>query len=70
MNGLEFIEAVRSDESYQQVKLVMVTSETEPTYRARALLAGADEFAMKPFTEDILINKLKRIGALPASSSC
>ena len=70
MDGLEFIEAVRADESYRSLKLVMVTSETDPTRMARALMSGADEFAMKPFTEEILIDKLKLIGALPDRASC
>ena len=29
---------------------------------ARAMMAGVDEFVMKPFTQDILIDKLRLIG--------
>jgi len=28
----------------------------------RALMAGVDEFAMKPFTADVLVEKMKLIG--------
>ena len=62
MNGLEFVKAVRADDQYQQMKIAMVTTETEPAQMARALMAGVDEFVMKPFTSDILIEKLKLIG--------
>ncbi|MFO1041249.1 MAG: response regulator [Planctomycetaceae bacterium] len=62
MNGLEFIEIIRSNPNYDDLKLVMVTTETEPTRMARALLAGVDEFVMKPFTADILVEKLQLIG--------
>lgn len=62
MNGLEFVKAVRADDSWNQMKLVMVTTETEPAQMARALMAGVDEFVMKPFTADILIEKLRLIG--------
>lgn len=31
MNGLEFIEIIRSNPNYDELKLVMVTTETEPT---------------------------------------
>lgn len=62
MNGLEFVKAVRADKAWQQMKLVMVTTETEPAQMARALMAGVDEFVMKPFTADILLDKLKLIG--------
>ncbi len=70
MNGLEFVEAVRSEDRYRNVKLVMVTSETNPARMVRALMSGADEFAMKPFTEQILVDKLKLIGALPDAARC
>ena len=62
MNGLEFVQAVRSDDSRRDLKLVMVTTETEPAKMARAMMAGVDEFVMKPFTQDILVDKLRLIG--------
>lgn len=62
MNGLEFMQAVRMHVDHQHMKLVMVTTETEPTKMARALMAGVAEFVRKPFMPDILISKLKLIG--------
>lgn len=62
MNGLEFVKAVRANPSYERIKLVMVTTETEPAKMARALMAGVDEFVMKPFTPQILLEKLQLIG--------
>lgn len=62
MNGIEFVQAVRADEKRRDSKLVMVTTETEPLKMARALMAGVDEFVMKPFTSDILVDKLRLIG--------
>ena len=62
MNGLEFIEAVRQDDRHSSMKLVMVSSETGTSHMARALMAGVDEFVMKPFTEEDLVDKLRLIG--------
>ena len=62
MNGIEFVEEVRADATYDRLKLVMVTTETEPARMARALMAGVDEFVMKPFSPEILVDKLKLIG--------
>lgn len=62
MNGLDFVKAVRANPQYEQLKLVMVTTETEPSRMARALMAGVDEFVMKPFTREILLDKLRLIG--------
>ena len=62
MNGFEFVEEVRKDEQYRDKKIVMVTSETEPGKMVKVLMAGLDEFVMKPFTQEILRDKLKLIG--------
>lgn len=62
MDGLEFVKAVRADPDHATQKLVMVTTETEPDRMVRALMAGVDEFVMKPFTTEILVEKLKLIG--------
>lgn len=62
LNGLEFVKAVRADDQYLQIKIAMVTSETEPVKMARALMAGVDEFIIKPFTSEFLIEKLRLIG--------
>ena len=67
MNGIDFVKAVRTNPIYERMKLVMVTTETEPAKMARALMAGVDEFVMKPFTPDVLLSKLQLIGvAIPA----
>lgn len=68
MNGLEFVRSARAEEKHGEQKIIMVTTETAPTQMARALLAGVDEFVMKPFTRQILIDKLKLIGVrMPVS---
>ena len=62
MNGLEFVKTVRADNQYQQMKIAMVTTETQPAQMARALMAGVDEYVMKPFTSEILMEKLRLMG--------
>jgi two-component system chemotaxis response regulator CheY len=58
MNGLDFIRVVRSQRSYDAVRIVMVTTETESEQVSRALNAGANEYVMKPFTKEVLVAKL------------
>ncbi len=65
MNGLEFVQAVRADGVYGAMKLMMVTTESEIARVQAAIEAGADEYVMKPFTPDILRDKLALLG-LPA----
>ena len=62
MNGLEFVKAVRADGSFTRVRLIMVTTETEMAHVSQAIEAGADEYVMKPFTREIIGDKLKLAG--------
>lgn len=64
MNGLEFVKSIRADSRYNEVPLMMVTTETEIEQMYRALEAGANEYVMKPFTEDVIADKLRLLGVL------
>ena len=63
MSGIELVERVRADSLYDEVPIVMVTTETEVTNMIRALDAGANEYVMKPFTAEVLREKLDLLGA-------
>ncbi len=65
MTGIELIELVRADTGFSTMRLMMVTTETEPEQVERALVAGADEYLMKPFTTEALMLKLQTLGLLP-----
>lgn len=64
MDGLSFIRAVRSDSRFAGVLMLMVTTETETDQMLRALSAGADEYLMKPFQKDGLVDKLRLLGVV------
>jgi two-component system chemotaxis response regulator CheY len=65
VTGIEVVEKLRSQKTFNTVRLVMVTTETEIEQMARALEAGADEYVMKPFTREAVEDKLRLIGAIP-----
>jgi two-component system chemotaxis response regulator CheY len=44
------------------MRLMMVTTETEMEQVAKALEAGANEYVMKPFTKDVILEKLDLLG--------
>ena len=67
MDGLEFVRAVRASDRWPDVPLLMVTTETEMAQVVRALEAGASEYVMKPFTADILREKLDMLGLVPSA---
>lgn len=62
MNGLELVRTLRSRATFDQTSIMMVTTETGMSNVIAALEAGADEYVMKPFTKDILLDKLKILG--------
>ena len=62
MDGLEFIKAVRKDVRFRGLVMLMVTTETETDQMLRALTAGADEYLMKPFQKEGLVDKLRMLG--------
>ena len=41
---------------------MMVTTETEMTQVVKAMEAGANEYLMKPFTKEMLVDKIALLG--------
>jgi two-component system chemotaxis response regulator CheY len=64
MNGLEFVEAIRRNRDFADLKLMMVTAQNSQGHVAQALQAGADDFLMKPVTREMLADKLTMLGVL------
>ncbi len=59
MSGIEFVSAVRANPEWNDVTLMMITTETAIDKVQEALAAGADEYVMKPFTKEVLFDKLE-----------
>ena len=64
MNGLELVKRLRSDPRLASVPIVMITTETETRQVMAALEAGANEYVMKPFSRDIIADKLRLLGVI------
>lgn len=64
MNGLEFVKSVRARDKYSDVKLMMVTTETQVEQMVAAIEAGANEYVMKPFTKEVIEDKLRVLGEI------
>ena len=62
LDGLGFLREARSTNAYRDMRVVMVTTETEIDRMVEALDAGADEYLMKPFTAEALQDKLALLG--------
>ncbi len=62
MPGIDLVKEVRAREGFAPMKIMMVTTETEMDHVRQALTAGADEYVMKPFTKDVILEKLGILG--------
>ena len=62
MNGYDFLCEVRRRDKYNDLNILMVTTENEVEQMLKALDAGANEYLMKPFTKDALLDKIELLG--------
>ena len=65
MDGFEFLKRVRSESQYDEVRIMMVTTESEMSQVQLALEEGANEYLMKPFDREALLEKLLLLGIDP-----
>jgi two-component system chemotaxis response regulator CheY len=66
MDGREVLTLIRSEAAYQNIRVMMVTTESEMSQVSVALDAGANEYLMKPFDRDSLLEKLILLGLDPS----
>ncbi|HWY86336.1 MAG TPA: response regulator [Gemmataceae bacterium] len=64
MDGISFVRAVRAQARFSALRLMMVTTENERVHVSGALDSGADEYVMKPFTREVILEKLELLGLL------
>lgn len=64
MDGIEFLKKLRAGPSGGDPKVIFCTSESAVENIECAIRAGANEYIMKPFDENVLASKLSLIGAL------
>ena len=61
MTGIELLRLVRSDPALEDLPFLIITAETDKNLIIEAAQAGASQFIVKPFTLEILKNKLEDI---------
>ncbi|MCM2324772.1 MAG: response regulator [Oligoflexia bacterium] len=68
MKGIDLLKKCRASTNYKDVAFLLVTAEAEATQVKEAILAGVDNYVIKPFTPQAFQEKLgaifaKRFGA-------
>ena len=61
MTGLDLLKALRAHPKFSRMPLLLITAEGKKENIVEAAQAGADGYIVKPFTQDVLQEKLTRI---------
>jgi two-component system chemotaxis response regulator CheY len=61
MTGLELLKAVRADDDLKTTPFLMVTAEALQDNVIAAVKAGVSNYIVKPFTAEVLNEKIKKI---------
>ncbi|WP_373072461.1 response regulator [Sulfurimonas sp.] len=61
MNGLELVKKVRADDRFTDLPIIMVTTEGGKAEVITALKAGVNNYIVKPFTPQVLKEKLAAV---------
>jgi two-component system chemotaxis response regulator CheY len=61
MDGLEFLKKTRSDPELKDTPVLMVTAEAEKEKVVAAIQAGVNNYIVKPFTAEVLKEKMDKI---------
>ena len=61
MDGLAFVNALRSSNEYKSMPVLMVTTRSVKDDIVEALKAGVNNYIVKPFTPDTLKEKIEQV---------
>ncbi len=59
MDGLTFVKEVRKNPQYSKVPIIMITTERTKAEVMEALKSGVNNYVVKPFSPETLLEKLK-----------
>ncbi|MFT9458260.1 MAG: response regulator [Acetobacter orientalis] len=63
LDGFGLIEAVRKQEAYKHIPILVITTESDPEKKQRARQAGATGWIVKPFSAEALVAAIRRVTA-------
>jgi signal transduction histidine kinase len=69
MDGYEFCRAVKNDERYKDIPLILLTMLTDSKDVVYAMVSGADNFITKPYQGDYLVARVRKILAQKAEKT-
>lgn len=67
MTGHEVTRQLRQDPEFRQIPIIILTAQTEPDAREKALRSGADSYMVKPVNAELLLTQIRSLLLLRSS---
>ena len=64
MNGYDFLKELKGNDLFKSIPIIMTTAERERKSIIAALSAGASDYIVKPFNQEIISEKIKKFSSL------
>lgn len=64
MNGLEFCRKIREDRALRSIPFVLLTGSTVSSNKMQSLEEGADDYLLKPFSEQEVLTRVRNLVSL------
>lgn len=61
ISGIELTKFLRSNKAYEKIPILIISSNDEKEDVQKALRAGVNDYIVKPFTAEVLKNKIESI---------
>ncbi|NLU48852.1 MAG: response regulator [Syntrophomonadaceae bacterium] len=61
MDGYTFIERLRDDPAYEEIPIVIISTEDEVKDKARGFEAGANVYIVKPTEPEVLVENIRML---------
>src|SRR5262245_19186827 len=61
MDGYELLAALKRQDNYRGIPVVMITSRTGEKHRRKALDLGASEYLSKPYQDEVLLELVRKL---------
>jgi two-component system, chemotaxis family, chemotaxis protein CheY len=61
LDGLSFVGRLKKEEEFKQIPVIMITTESANEELVAAMKVGVEDYIVKPFTSEVLQQKLEHI---------
>ncbi|MGQ9608251.1 MAG: response regulator [bacterium] len=61
MTGIDFVKSIRGNPILAKTPVVMITSNSEKQHVLSAVMAGVNDYIVKPFTPEVFAQKINKV---------